>query len=261
MSERHNFRITDDNLGVGGERAKYRGNVEAIKLLRELELDRRVASPEEQEILSRYVGWGGLAQAFDDNRAEWSAEYTELKELLTPEEYASARATTLNAHYTSPVVIKAIYKALENMGFSSGNILDPGCGIGNFQGLVPDSMSDSKFYGIEIDPITGRIAQQLYQRNSISIQGYEDTALPDSFFDAAIGNIPFGGYSVVDKRYDKHKFLIHDFFFAKTLDKLRPGGVIAFLKGNNGQGESRRAQVYRAASRAIGCDTPPEQRF
>jgi adenine-specific DNA methylase len=229
MERRHNFKITDDNLGHGGEKANFRANIEAISLLLDLEFDNRLANPEEQEILSRYVGWGSLADAFKEKNPGWENEFMELYAALSPEEYESARATTLNAHYTSPTVIKAIYKAVENMGFRTGNILDPGCGIGNFQGLLPDSMADSKIYGIEIDPITGRIAQQLYQRNSIAIQGYEKTALPDSFFDLAVGNVPFGGYGVNDKKYNKLGFHIHDYFFAKTLDKVRPGGVVAFV--------------------------------
>jgi N12 class adenine-specific DNA methylase len=229
MSERNNFRIKDDRLGEGGAKAKFRMNMAAIELLHELELDRRLANPGEQEILSRYVGWGSLSQAFDENNGAWADERFQLQTALSDEEYDSARATTLNAHYTSPTVIKAMYKAIENMGFRTGNILDPGCGVGNFQGLLPESMSGSKVYGIEIDPITGRIAQQLYQKNSIAIQGFERTALPDSFFDLAIGNVPFGNYGVSDKRYDKYKFHIHDYFFAKTLDKVRPGGVVAFV--------------------------------
>jgi N12 class adenine-specific DNA methylase len=229
MAARHDFKITDDALGHGGAKAKFRANMDAIALLHELELDGKLATPEQQEILSRYVGWGSLSQAFDTNNGSWANEYLELKAALSDEEYESARATTLNAHYTSPTVIKAIYKAIETMGFQTGNILDPGCGIGNFQGLLPDSMSASKVYGIEIDPITGRICQQLHQKNSIQIAGYEKTPLPDSFFDLAIGNVPFGGYGVSDKKYDRHKFQIHDYFFAKTLDKVRPGGVIAFI--------------------------------
>ena len=229
QADRHNFTITDDDLGHGGAKTKFRYNIEAIKLLREIELENRLATPEEQEVISKYVGWGGLPQAFDPENKQWENEYFELHSLLSPEEYASARATVLNAHYTSPVVIRAIYKAIENMGFKTGNILDPGCGIGNFQGLLPDSMKDSKVFGVEIDPITGKIAQQLYQKNSIAIQGFEKTDLPDSFFDLAIGNVPFGSYGVADRRYDKHKFLIHDFFFAKTLDKIRPGGIVAFI--------------------------------
>ena len=228
-SERHNFRITDDHLGEGGAKTKFKNNVAAIRTLKEIEFDDRLATPEEQEILSRYVGWGGLPQAFDENNEQWADEFTELYGLLSPEEYEAAKATTLNAHYTSPTVIKAIYQAVENMGFRTGNVLEPSCGIGNFFGLVPESMKDSKLFGVELDSITGRIAQQLYQQNSIVVQGFEDTELPDSFFDLAIGNVPFGSYSLHDKRYDKHHFLIHDYFFARTLDKVRPGGIVAFV--------------------------------
>ena len=228
-SERHNFRITDDHLGEGGAKTKFKNNVAAIRTLQEIEFDNRLSTPEEQEILSRYVGWGGLPQAFDENNEQWADEFAELYGLLSPEEYEAAKATTLNAHYTSPTVIKAIYQAVENMGFRTGNVLEPSCGIGNFFGLVPESMKDSKLFGVELDSITGRIAQQLYQQNSIAVQGFEDTELPDSFFDLAIGNVPFGSYSLHDKRYDKHHFLIHDYFFARTLDKVRPGGLIAFV--------------------------------
>jgi N12 class adenine-specific DNA methylase len=226
---RINYRITDDMLGHGGAKTKYSWNVAAIRLLNQLEAENRLATPEEQEILSRYVGWGGLPQAFDENNSQWAKEYAELKELLTDEEYASARASTLNAHYTSPTVIKAMYACLENMGFKTGNILEPACGIGNFFGLIPDSMKNSKLYGVELDSITGRIAKQLYQQANIAVQGFEETNLPDSFFDLAIGNVPFGSYGVADKKYDKYKFYIHDYFFAKTLDKVRPGGIIAFI--------------------------------
>ncbi|SHJ26275.1 DEAD/DEAH box helicase family protein [Lutispora thermophila] len=224
-----NYRITDDNLGAGGQKTKYGWNVAAIRLLNQLEAENRLATPEEQEILSRYVGWGGLPQAFDENNSQWAKEYAELKELLTDEEYASARSSTLNAHYTSPTVIKAMYACLENMGFKTGNILEPACGIGNFFGLIPDSMKNSKLYGVELDSITGRIARQLYQQANIAVQGFEETSLPDSFFDLAIGNVPFGSYGVADKKYDKYHFYIHDYFFAKTLDKVRPGGIIAFI--------------------------------
>ena len=226
---RINYRITDDNLGAGGQKTKYGWNVAAIRLLNQLEAENRLATPEEQEILSRYVGWGGLPQVFDENNSQWAKEYAELKELLTDEEYASARASTLNAHYTSPTVIKAMYACLENMGFKTGNILEPACGIGNFFGLIPDSMKNSKLYGVELDSITGRIARQLYQQANIAVQGFEETNLPDSFFDLAIGNVPFGSYGVADKKYDKYHFYIHDYFFAKTLDKVRPGGIIAFI--------------------------------
>ncbi|MEE1351761.1 MAG: DEAD/DEAH box helicase family protein, partial [Clostridia bacterium] len=224
-SERNNFVITNDELGYGTAGEKYAANVKAIRTLKTLEAERRLATPEEQEILSNYVGWGGLADCFDEKHSK----YQELKSLLTESEYEQARATTLNAHYTSPTVVKAMYKALENMGFKEGNILEPSCGTGNFMGLLPESMKESKMYGIEIDDITGRIAKQLYPRNSISIEGYEDAVLPDSFFDVAIGNVPFGNYKLADKKYDKHKFFIHDYFFAKTLDKVRPGGIVAFI--------------------------------
>ncbi|NLB80811.1 MAG: hypothetical protein GX800_04205, partial [Clostridiaceae bacterium] len=222
MSQRHNFVITDDELGYGGAKEKYKNNIEAIRVLKDCEGDNRLATPQEQEILSRYVGWGGLPDVFDESKSNWSTEYLQLKTILAPDEYEQARASTLNAHYTSPTVIKAMYKALENMNFKQGNILEPSCGTGNFMGLVPDSMAESKIYGIELDSITGRIAQQLYQKNSVAIQGFEDTMLPDSFFDVAVGNVPFGNYKVLDKKYDKLNFLIHDYFFAKTLDKVRP---------------------------------------
>lgn len=228
-AEKINFRITDDALGHGGPKAKFRMNINAIRTLKAIESEQRLATADEQEVLSRYVGWGGCADAFDETKENWSSEYAELKDLLTEEEYESARASVLNAHYTSPAVINAIYKAIENMGFRTGNILEPSCGIGNFFGLLPESMAGSKLYGIELDSITGRIAKQLYQNANITIQGYEGTALPDSFFDVAIGNVPFGDYGVADKRYDKNHFLIHDYFIAKTLDKVRPGGIIAFV--------------------------------
>lgn len=226
---RVNFHITDNNLGVGGQKTKYSWNVAAIRLLNQLEEQNRLATLEEQEILSRYVGWGGLPQVFDEQNSQWAKEYAELKELLDEDEYTSARASTLNAHYTSPTVIKAMYSCLANMGFQTGNILEPACGVGNFFGLIPDSMKNSKLYGIELDSITGRIAKQLYQQANIAVQGFEETNLPDSFFDLAIGNVPFGSYGVADKKYDKYKFYIHDYFFAKTLDKVRPGGIIAFI--------------------------------
>ena len=227
--QRRNFRITDGHLGEGGAKTKFHNNVAAIQTLRKIESEGRLAAPEEQEILSRYVGWGGLPQAFDGNNKQWAEEFTQLQKLLSPEEYEAAKATTLNAHYTSPTVIQAIYQAVENMGFRTGNILEPSCGIGNFFGLVPESMGESKLYGVELDPLTGRIAQQLYQQSSIAVQGFEETELPDSFIDLAIGNVPFGSYTLHDKRYDKHHFLIHDYFFAKTLDKVRPGGIVAFI--------------------------------
>lgn len=229
LAEKINFRITDDALGHGGPKAKFRMNINAIQTLKSIESEQRLATADEQEVLSRYVGWGGCADAFDEAKENWHSEYAELKDLLTEEEYESARASVLNAHYTSPAVIKAIYKAVANMSFRTGNILEPSCGIGNFFGLLPESMAGSKLYGIELDSITGRIAKQLYQSANIAIQGYEEIALPDSFFDVAIGNVPFGDYGVADKRYDKNHFLIHDYFIAKTLDKVRPGGIIAFV--------------------------------
>ena len=232
LSERRNFQITNDELGYGTPKEKFKRNVEAVNLLHQLELEHRLATPEEQEILSQYVGWGGLADAFDETKENWSEEFKELYTTLSPDEYEQARASTLTAHFTPPVVIKAMYKALSNMGFTQGNILEPSCGIGNFMGLMPESMSGSKMYGVEIDSITGRIAQQLYQKNSVAIQGYENSELPDSFFDVAIGNVPFGNFKLPDKRYNKHNFLIHDYFFAKTIDKVRPGGIIAFITSN-----------------------------
>ena len=223
-----NFHITDDNLGVGGAKTKYQANINAIKLLKYLEADGRQASPEQQEVLSRYVGWGGLADAFDPTKENWRAEYAELKELLTPAEYEAARASTLNAHYTSPTVIRAIYEAVEKMGFTAGNILEPACGVGNFFGLLPESMAASRLYGVELDSISGRIAKQLYPKADITVAGFETTDRRD-FYDLAIGNVPFGQYKVSDRAYDKLGFSIHDYFFAKTLDQVRPGGVVAFI--------------------------------
>ena len=229
LSDRSQFRITDNNLGVGTPREKFNRNVEAIKVLKKCEEENRFATTEEQEILSKYVGWGGLPQAFDDRDSSWSNEYHILKNLLDETEYSQARESTLTAFYTPPIVINSMYKALENMGLKTGNILEPSCGTGNFIGMLPDSLAECKIYGIELDSISGRIARQLYQKSSIAVQGYENTALPNSFFDVAIGNVPFGDFKVSDKKYDKNKFLIHDYFFAKTLDKVRPGGVVAFI--------------------------------
>mgnify|MGYP002558188721 CR=1 FL=1 len=223
-----NFRITDDELGVGGAKAKFRANMAAINLLKELEFEGLQASPEQQEILSRYVGWGGLADAFDENKPNWADEFAELYATLSPEEYAAARASTLNAHYTSPTVIKAIYEAVGNMGFQTGNILEPAMGVGNFFGLLPQEMQGSRLYGVELDSITGRIAKQLYPKADITVAGFETTDRRD-FFDLAIGNVPFGQYQVNDRAYNKLGFSIHDYFFAKTLDQVRPGGVIAFV--------------------------------
>lgn len=228
-SERNQFVIQDDNLGVGTPKEKYQNNINAIKTLKICEEENRFANEEEQNVLSKYVGWGGLSQAFDENNIQWNNEYKELKSLLTEEEYKNAMESTLTAFYTPPIVIRAMYKALENMGFKNGNILEPSCGTGNFLGMVPETLKTSNLYGIELDSISGRIARQLYQKSSIAIEGYEKTELPDSFFDVAIGNVPFGDFKLNDKRYDKNNFLIHDYFFAKTLDKVRPGGIVAFI--------------------------------
>ena len=224
-----NFRITDDALGIGTAKEKFRRNVETIRTLEKIESENRIATSEEQEILSQYVGWGGLADAFDESKSAWANEYQELKGLLSEEEYASARESTLNAHYTSPAIIRSIYDALDKMGFEKGNVLEPAMGIGNFFGMLPEKMQESRLYGVELDGITGRIAKQLYPNADIKITGLEKTDYPNDFFDVAIGNVPFGQYKVTDKQYDKQKFLIHDYFFAKTLDKVRPGGVVAFV--------------------------------
>ena len=229
ISDRNQFKITNDNLGEGSPREKFNNNVEAIRVLKKCEEENRFATPQEQEILSKYVGWGGLPQAFDEKDSSWSNGYSILKNLLDEKEYSQARESTLTAFYTPPVVIRSMYKALENMGLKTGNILEPSCGVGNFIGMLPDSLEDCKLYGVELDSISGRIARQLYQKSTVAVQGYEDTNLPNSFFDVAVGNVPFGDFKVLDKKYDKHKFLIHDYFFAKTLDKVRPGGVIAFI--------------------------------
>ena len=222
---RTNFRIENDDIGVGTPLERFHHNIQAVQLLKKLEDEHRLADTNEQRILSDYVGWGGLSEFFE----ETNPHYNELRVVLNDGEYASARESSLTAFYTPPVVIKAMYQALENMNFKTGNILEPSCGIGNFMGLIPSSMSDAKMYGIELDSISGRIAQQLYQKNSIAVQGFEETKLPDSFFDCAIGNVPFGQFKVPDKRYDKYNFLIHDYFFARTLDKVRPGGIVAFI--------------------------------
>ena len=227
--EPHNFHITDDDLGSGGPKAKFKANMEAIRLLKELEQEQRLATPEEQEVLSRYVGWGGIPQAFEERNSAWAEEYTQLKGVLTPEEYSAARASTLNAFYTSPTVIKAMYEALDNMGLKQGNILEPSCGVGNFMGLLPESMNATNMYGVELDPVSGQIAKQLYQKNRIAVQGFEETSYPDSFFDCVIGNVPFGAYQVSDRKYDRYHFMIHDYFIAKSLDLVRLGGVVAVV--------------------------------
>ena len=258
-ADRHDYRIIDDAIDVGTPGERFNNNVRAIRLLKKLEAENRFATPEEQEVLAKYVGWGGLADCFDERHSK----YAELKNLLTDDEYEAARESTLTAFYTPPVVIRAMYQALENMNFKTGNVLEPSCGIGNFIGMRPDSLSDAKIYGIELDSISGRIAQQLYQKSSIAVQGFEKTDLPDSFFDVAIGNIPFGSFKVSDKRYDKHNFLIHDYFFARTLDKVRPGGIVAFIT-SKGTMDKETASVRKyIAQRAelIGAIRLPNNTF
>ena len=257
------YRITDDTLGHGGPKAKFRMNMEAIHTLGKIEVENRRATKQEQEILARYVGWGGIPQAFDPNNSAWASEYAELKAALTETEYESARASTLNAHYTSPIVIKAVYQAIENLGFQRGNILEPSCGIGNFFGLLPDNMADSKRYGVELDAITGRIARQLYQNADIQIKGFEDADYPDNFFDLAIGNVPFGNYGVSDQRYDKYKFHIHDYFFAKAIDKVRPGGVVAFItsKGTLDKQDEKVRRYLAERAELLGAIRLPNNAF
>ena len=242
-----NFHITDDNLGAGGAKAKYQMNMAALKTLHNIEAENRSATPEEQAVLSKYVGWGALADAFDETKTNWADEYKELYVVLSPEEYESARASTLNAHYTSHTVIKAIYQALENMGFHGGNILEPSMGVGNFFGLLPESMASSKLYGVELDGLTGRIAQQLYPNAHIEIKGYGSTNFQNNSFDIAIGNVPFGQYKVFDPAYNKLGFSIHNYFFAKTIDKVRPGGIIAFVTSRyTMDSKSTQAREYMA---------------
>lgn len=263
MEERNQFHITNDSLGHGTVKEKFQANIAAIRVLKQCEAEDRYATKQEQEILSGYVGWGGLSDAFDETKSAWSNEYLELKGLLTEEEYTAARQSTLTAFYTPPVVIRSMYQALEHMGLQSGNILEPSCAIGNFIGMKPESLSDCKIYGVEIDSISGRIAEQLYQKSTIAVQGYEEANLPDSFFDVAIGNVPFGQFKVSDKRYDKHNFLIHDYFFAKTLDKVRPGGVIAFITSSGTLDKSNLAIRKYIAQRAelLGAIRLPNDTF
>ena len=263
QAERHNFHITDDNLGVGGQKTKYQQNVAAIRTLKQIEAGDRLATPAEQETLSKYVGWGGLAQAFDPDNEKWAKEHAELKELLTPEEYRSARSTVLNAHYTSPTVIKAIYEAVGRMDFTPGNVLEPSCGIGNFFGLVPEKLADARLYGVELDSITGRIAGQLYQKANITVGGFETTEHPDDFFDLAVGNVPFGEYKVHDKRYEKQNLLIHDYFLTKTLDKVRPGGVVAFIttKGTLDKANSKVREALAQKADLLGAIRLPNNAF
>ena len=261
--EPHNFRIQDNDLGAGGPKAKYKANMEAIHLLQTLEKEERLATPEEQEILSRYVGWGGIPQAFEESNSSWANEYLELKNTLSPEEYSAARASTLNAFYTSPTVIRSMYEALENMGLKQGNILEPSCGVGNFMGLIPESMSKVNMYGVELDPVSGRIAKQLYQKNKIAVQGFEETSYPDSFFDCVIGNVPFGAYQVSDRRYDRHHFMIHDYFIAKSLDLVRPGGVVAVVTSSGTMDKQNPAVRQYIANRAelLGAIRLPNNAF
>ena len=261
--EKINFHITDDDLGAGGPKQKFRANMDAIRLLKTLEQENRLATPEEQETLSRFVGWGGIPAAFDDKNEAWAAEYAELKATLTPEEYREARASTLNAFYTSPTVIRAMYEALGNMGLQQGNVLEPSCAIGNFMGLVPESMDGLKMYGVELDSISGKIAKQLYQKNEILVQGFETTQYPDSFFDCVIGNVPFGAYKVADRRYDRHNFMIHDYFIAKSLDLVRPGGVVAVVTSSGTMDKQSASVRQYIANRAdlLGAIRLPNNAF
>ena len=262
-TDRHNFRITDDAIGVGGAKEKFRNNMAAINLLHELEIENRLATPEEQEVLSRYVGWGGLSMAFDEHNAAWAEEFKELYASLSPEEYRAAMESTLTAFYTPPVVIKAMYDALDRLGFSQGNILEPSCGTGNFFGLLPESMQNSKLHGVEIDSLTGRIAKQLYQKANIAIEGFEKTNLPDDHFDVVIGNVPFGEIRVNDSRYNAQKFLIHDYFFAKALDKVRVGGVVMFItsKGTMDKASPEVRKYIAQRAELLGAIRLPDNTF
>ena len=263
MADRHTFNLRENEVETVGKKERFRRNIMAIQLLKKCQEENRFATPEEQIILSKYVGWGGLSEAFDENNSAWATEYLELSSVLTPEEYASARESTLTAFYTPPEVITAIYKAMEQMGFKEGNLLEPSCGIGNFIGMLPDTMQDSKIYGVELDTISAGIAQQLYQKTTIAAQGFEETNLPDSFFDGVVGNVPFGDFKVLDKRYDKHKFLIHDYFFAKSLDKLRPGGVMALVTSKGTMDKETLAVRKYIAQRAelLGAIRLPNNTF
>ena len=263
MADRHTFNLRENEVETVGKKERFRRNIMAIQLLKKCQEENRFATPEEQIILSKYVGWGGLSEAFDENNSAWATEYLELSSVLTPEEYASARESTLTAFYTPPEVITAIYKAMEQMGFKEGNLLEPSCGIGNFIGMLPDTMQDSKIYGVELDTISAGIAQQLYQKTTIAAQGFEETNLPDSFFDGVVGNVPFGDFKVLDKRYDKHKFLIHDYFFAKSLDKLRPGGVMALVTSKGTMDKENSAVRKYIAQRAelLGAIRLPNNTF
>lgn len=261
--DRRNFRITDDALGVGGAKEKFRNNIAAIQTLHELEIENRLATPEEQEILSKYVGWGGLSQAFDENNAAWADEFIELYENLSPEEYRAAKESTLTAFYTPPVVIKAMYEVLDRLGYEKGNMLEPSCGTGNFFGLLPEKMAGSKLYGVELDDLTGRIAKRLYQKATIAVQGFEDTKLPDDHFDVVLGNVPFGDFRVNDSRYEQQKFLIHDYFFAKALDKVKAGGVVMFLtsKGTMDKASPEVRKYIAQRAELLGAIRLPDNTF
>lgn len=263
MADRHTFNLRENEVETVGKKERFRRNIMAIQLLKKCQEENRFATPEEQIVLSKYVGWGGLSEAFDENNSAWATEYLELSSVLTPEEYASARESTLTAFYTPPEVITAIYKAMEQMGFKEGNLLEPSCGIGNFIGMLPEAMKNSKIYGVELDTISAGIAQQLYQKTTIAAEGFEETNLPDSFFDGVVGNVPFGDFKVSDKRYDKHKFLIHDYFFAKSLDKLRPGGVMALVTSKGTMDKENSAVRKYIAQRAelLGAIRLPNNTF
>jgi adenine-specific DNA methylase len=263
MSERHNFDLANKEITEVNKKERFHRNYAAITVLKRCQEENRFATPDEQKILSRYVGWGGIPEAFDERAGAWHTEYAMLKNILAPEEYESARESTLTAFYTPPTVIKAVYKAMEQLGFREGNILEPSCGIGHFIGMLPDSMQESKVYGVELDTVSAGIAQQLYQKTSIAAQGFEEANLPDSFFDAVVGNVPFGDFKVPDKRYDKHKFLIHDYFFAKSLDKLRPGGVMVLITSKGTMDKENPAVRKYIAQRAdlLGAIRLPNNTF
>ena len=263
MSERHNFDLANNQVEEVNKKERFHRNYAAIKVLKDCQNENRFATPDEQKILSRYVGWGGIPEAFDERAGAWHTEYAMLKNILTPEEYASARESTLTAFYTPPEVSTAIYKVLEQMGFQEGNLLEPSCGIGNFIGMLPKSMENAKVYGVELDTISAGIAQQLYQKSSIAAQGFEEVNVPDSFFDGVIGNVPFGDFKVSDKRYDKYNFLIHDYFFAKSLDKLRPGGVMALVtsKGTMDKENSNVRKYIAQRAELLGAIRLPNDTF
>lgn len=263
MSERHNFDLANNQVEEVNKKERFHRNYAAIKVLKDCQSENRFATPDEQKILSRYVGWGGIPEAFDERAGAWHTEYAMLKNILTPEEYASARESTLTAFYTPPEVSTAIYKVLEQMGFQEGNLLEPSCGIGNFIGMLPKSMENAKVYGVELDTVSAGIAQQLYQKSSIAAQGFEEVNVPDSFFDGVIGNVPFGDFKVSDKRYDKYNFLIHDYFFAKSLDKLRPGGVMALVtsKGTMDKENSNVRKYIAQRAELLGAIRLPNDTF